>query len=559
MKLRYFVAISIFLFSLLLVVRVIRQKQQTQTTAASSGPLHVLPANPRYFTDGSGRAIYLTGAHTWNTIQDMSSTEPLPGGSFDGYLHWLKGFNHNFARLWMVEHAWDADDNSTYSPLPWPRTGDGTALDGKPKFDVSKFDESYFDRIRTRALAAQNQGIYVSIMLFDDWSTENAGAWKGHPFNAANNINNINADANGDGLGIEFHTLDNPEIKALQEAYVQKMADTVNDFDNVIYEIANETGVSRDWQYHFIDYVKRYEATKPKQHPVGTTIGYPVDEMDNAALLGSNSDFIAPGDYDNPPQADGSKVIFPDTDHNCPSCFDRADWIWKSFLRGLNPIYMDDLKSGEGREETRQAMGQTLTYANKMNLASMIPQGNVSSTGYALANPGAEYLMYQPGSGAFTVMLDAGNYAGEWFNPTAGQTSSGGTVNGGSTQTFTPPFSGVAVLYLKNTSITGTPTTTATLTPTPIEPTFACIGSCPTNTPQPSPAGSLSPMPTYALSVTPSPTTPPASGEPTSGENPQPTTTPQPPGRGEGGLQELLQQLLELLKRLLELLQGIGK
>src|SRR5687767_15407079 len=32
---------------------------------ATDGTLRVLPSNPRYFTDGSGRAIYLTGSHVW--------------------------------------------------------------------------------------------------------------------------------------------------------------------------------------------------------------------------------------------------------------------------------------------------------------------------------------------------------------------------------------------------------------------------------------------------------------------------------------------------------------
>ena len=40
------------------------------------GPLRVCEANPRYFTDGSGRAIYLTGSHTWNNLQDMGPTDP---------------------------------------------------------------------------------------------------------------------------------------------------------------------------------------------------------------------------------------------------------------------------------------------------------------------------------------------------------------------------------------------------------------------------------------------------------------------------------------------------
>ena len=32
--------------------------------AIATGPLRTNPANPRYFTDGSGKAIYLTGSRT---------------------------------------------------------------------------------------------------------------------------------------------------------------------------------------------------------------------------------------------------------------------------------------------------------------------------------------------------------------------------------------------------------------------------------------------------------------------------------------------------------------
>ena len=34
-------------------------------------------------------------------------------------------------------------------------------------------------------------------------------------------------------------------MTALQEAYVRKVIDTVNDLDNVLYEITNEAGVYR--------------------------------------------------------------------------------------------------------------------------------------------------------------------------------------------------------------------------------------------------------------------------------------------------------------------------
>ena len=40
------------------------------------GPLRVHPQNPRYFADGSGRAVYLTGSHTWSNLQDQGPKDP---------------------------------------------------------------------------------------------------------------------------------------------------------------------------------------------------------------------------------------------------------------------------------------------------------------------------------------------------------------------------------------------------------------------------------------------------------------------------------------------------
>jgi hypothetical protein len=161
-------------------------------------------------------------------------------------------------------------------------------------------------------------------------------------------------------------------------------------------------------------------------------------------------------------------VIISDTDHLWGEGGDR-EWVWKSFLRGLNTIFMDGgittfPATSDWRDSARNAMGNTLSYANRMNLAGMTPQSNLSSTGYCLANAGVEYLVYQPGSGGFTVRLAAGKYWLEWFNPSTGGASAGGSVSGGATQTFVPPFPGDAVLYL---AVTPGPTPTPTPVPTP--------------------------------------------------------------------------------------------
>ena len=83
-----------------------------------------------------------------------------------------------------------------------------------------------------------------------------------------------------------------------------------------------------------------------------------------------------------------------------------------------------------------------------MNLAAITPQNGLSTTAYCLAKTDSEYLAYQPGSGSFSVNLTAGSHAFEWFNPTTGSVLSSGSVEAaGGTQTFTPPFSGPALLY----------------------------------------------------------------------------------------------------------------
>jgi len=83
----------------------------------------------------------------------------------------------------------------------------------------------------------------------------------------------------------------------------------------------------------------------------------------------------------------------------------------------------------------------------------MTPQVSLSSTGWCLANAAAlnaEYLIYASSGGSFTVNLSATTQtlAVEWLNPLTGALTLGGAVNGGSSQTFTAPFSGDAVLYL---------------------------------------------------------------------------------------------------------------
>jgi len=173
-----------------------------------------------------------------------------------------------------------------------------------------------------------------------------------------------------------------------------------------------------------------------------------------------------------PPAADGRKVVISDTDHYAPGRGD-ALWAWKSFLRGHHPILMDmgliggvdppdPLAGGPmsyaAFEPARHAMGDTRRFAERINLLGMQPRNDLSSTGYALASPGQEYLILQPDEAAapFTVRLEPGAYAAEWFSIEDRQTipAATTTVDRPVATGFSgpPEVSGPAVLHLEKRS-----------------------------------------------------------------------------------------------------------
>ena len=460
-------------------------------SAPIAAPLRALTTNPNYFTDGSGKAVYLTGSHTWNDFQDWGTDGSPQPFNFAAYVKMLVAHDHNFTLLWQTElptfrnlptQATNSPD-FTVTPQPWLRVGPGLASDGRPKFDLTRFNQAYFGRLRDRVHQLHAAGIYAGVYFFSgEWLLRFRFSGDGYPLTGANNVNGID-----DGGGTGSVTMSETNgITSVQDVFVRKVIDTLNDLPNVLWIVSQEAPPGSEWwDNHLIHLARAYEAGKPFQHPIG--YGVLADNKD-ATILNSDADWIAPAARISPIRSCGSgnpacKVNINDSDHSYFGMWNdtpqaNRNYFWINFTQGNQTLFMDPWVVFYPREKrnlcqspvhgigsapdarwenVRANMGYIRTYAERMNLAAMRPRRDLSSTGRALASIDAvhsEFLVYAPTGGTFTVDLSRvdGTLAVEWMDPAKGSRIAGASVGGGTNQTFRPPFTGDAVLYLYKTT-----------------------------------------------------------------------------------------------------------
>jgi Putative collagen-binding domain of a collagenase len=467
---------------------------QIASAAQVSGPL-VASGNPNYFKDANGAVLILNGSQTWNTFQDWGSNGSLQTLNFNAFVSFLTKHGHNFTLLWITEMPKFCGFPATASsppdliagPLPWLRTGPGNATDGGLKFDLTKFNQGFFDRLRTRTEALNNAGIYVGVYLFTgEWLNIFRCSSDGYPYTGANNINGVDDGYTGGKKGIGSIAMTAPNaITRFQDAYVEKVIDTLNDLPNVLWIVSEEAPANSTWwNDRQIAHTRAYESKKPHQHPVGyaALIGGA-----DATIYNSDADWVAPAARISPAESCGSghprcKVNVNDSDHSYWEMWKETaqvnrNYAWENFMHGNQVLFMDPYVAYYPRESRnlcvsptnaicsgpdkrydnfRDNLGYILRYSRKLNLAKVTPSSSLSSTGYCLAQTppvGAEYLVYAPSGGPFTVNLSAmpgsRTLSVEWFNTSAGVAIPGDPIPAGSSsQSFSPPFGGDAVLYL---------------------------------------------------------------------------------------------------------------
>src|SRR3989344_6027645 len=433
-----------------------------------------------HFLEYKGRKVLLIGDSVTQGWMEL-------GSNFNqtDYLNTLSAKGINAVLLWayigVVNQVQDARIGYD-APEIWPWKKSGSL------FDLSQFNQPYFDRLKSFVSSAEAKGIIVIITVHDGWTKER---FSGHPFN----------QALGGPLAVrdDYVNLGISTNKLRQEAFAQKLISELGAYSNVMFEMFNEG----DW----------YNQTLRNQHEQNFLQYF--NSRNNLPLL-TNSDHISLDSprsdtkvdivsyHDNWTTSTTALTLFnsyaaefartpvkPFFSSETVGAYDGDTGdhdalmrvIWGTALGGAGIVVQNDASFGFDSSARISAQKSNLLkmldiegYATKffnqyIDLDGVKPNANICSTGICLAEIGQEYVVYSQSGTSFTVNLSSvsGNFTARFYNPRNGVFNQSSTVAGGATRTFNKPDGNDWVLHLVKTGLTPDPTRVpSTPTPTPV-------------------------------------------------------------------------------------------
>src|SRR5215204_886321 len=239
---------------------------------AATAPIALHPDNPHYFLWRGRPTILISSAEHYGAVINLDF-------DYRKYLDTLAADGMNYTRVFSGAYVEPqgafkiARNTLAPSPgrflAPWARSGQPGHPDGGNKFDLKRWDASYFARLKDFISRAAAQNIVVELTLFCPMYEELQ--WSLSPMNTANNINGVGAVGRND-----VYTLDkDPALLAVQEALTRKLVTELSGFDNLFFEIANEPyfgGVTMPWQHRIADVIVETERTLPAKHLIAQNI-----------------------------------------------------------------------------------------------------------------------------------------------------------------------------------------------------------------------------------------------------------------------------------------------
>jgi hypothetical protein len=371
--------------------------------------------------------------------------------------------NHNYG-LWYDRRRDDhervrrinGDVLPPFYELPFSRSGRGTAWDGLSKYDLTKYNLWYWNRLREFADFCDSKGLVLFHQNYFQHNILEAGAhWADFPWRSANNVNNTGFPEPPPYAGNKrifmdelFYNVNHPVRRPLHQAYIRKCLDNFVDNSNVIQLTGAEYTGPLEFVQFWLDTVSEWTRETGRRQLIGLSC---TKDVQDAILIDpvrrrmvsvidirywwyqSNGQLYAPrGDRHLSPRQH-ARLLHPKR-----TSFDqvyRAVREYRKMYPDKAVVYSADdaygwavLMAGGSIPNIRNLRSRALlTAIPRMKPFEMLAGTNGQ---YVLAEPGQNYLVYSH-SGK-TIRLETGDTKGtlfvRWIDPESGEVPSDGNI-----------------------------------------------------------------------------------------------------------------------------------
>jgi hypothetical protein len=150
---------------------------------------------------------------------------------------------------------------------PFARSGQGAAWDGLSRYDLSKYNPWYWNRLKQFADLCDERGLVLFHENYFQHNILEAGAhWADFPWRSANNINNTGFPEPppyaGDKrifMAEQFYDVSHPARRALHRAYIRKCLENFADNSNVIQFTSAEFTGPLSFVQFWLDTVREWK------------------------------------------------------------------------------------------------------------------------------------------------------------------------------------------------------------------------------------------------------------------------------------------------------------
>jgi hypothetical protein len=376
----------------------------------------------------------------------------------------------------------DGDAWPPFYEQPWARSGKGTAWDGLSKYDLSRFNPWYFNRLNQFAGLCDRKGLVLLHEAYFQHNLLEAGAhWADFPWRPANCLQDTGfpepppyRNQKRVFMAEAFYDVTHPVRRDLHRAYIRHCLDTLGDHTNVVYLTGEEYTGPLEFVQFWVDVVAEWRKETGKKVLIGLSCTKDVQDAiladptrgpqisvidlkywwytsDGWLYAPKGGQNLSPRQQErewtgNRKRSDAQiarqvreyRNRYPDKVVLCS--LDRADG-WAVLASGGSLPDLPRLKDAR--------LLEALSRMKPFEPATRPPEGQ-----WALAEAGRNYLVYAASGGKVRLDLTAerGTFVSRRLDPRTGQVAEvAEEVSGGKVIEFAGPGSGPWVLWLNRT------------------------------------------------------------------------------------------------------------